>query len=448
MSKSTDRSRAHGFQFQNLARDTVVAIAIRIAGFVLTYLLQIGLARWLGETQYGIYAYVYSLTFLLSIFACFGWPHTVLRFVAEYQVMQAWGLLRGILRVSWLLSCGIAIGITIVGMGGIWELNHYFPFVYATPLTLGMWLVPLFALVLLQKEMARALGDILLAYAPYYVVLPLCVILATWIASQQENTVSGMMEISINIGVLVVVVVGQLCFIGARLNQTVEPANPEYAIREWLPIAVVLSLMTAFGIILQQTDIIMVGALIGPEQAGLYDVAAKTSLWVGFVLQTVNMVAAPEFARLYKRDDREGLQRAISAISLWIFWPSVIIASIEMIFTPQILSLFGSEFTQARWVLAILIVGQVVNALCGSVGFLMIMTGHQNPTLVVYGTAAAVNVVLNSIGIPWLGAIGAATATTVTMILWNVWLSVLVFKYVNVNSLVFSGFDRKNWSLD
>ncbi|NEP53268.1 MAG: oligosaccharide flippase family protein [Moorea sp. SIO3C2] len=435
MSKTFSNSK--GLQLQSLGQSTVIAIVIRVTGFLLTYLLQICLARWMGETQYGIYAYVFSLSFLLSILACLGLPHTVLRFVSEYSVTESWGLLRGIIRFSWVINLLLGIAIALVGTGLIFGLNSYHHFIYANPLTIGIWLVPLFALTLLQRETATALGDINLAYTPYYIFVPVLILVSAFVVFEEFGDLSGVRMIDINLLVILVVVLGQLWLIGERLNQSVEQAEPIYAYGDWLKVGVVLWLMNGFGIILQQTDVIMVGSLLGPQQAGVYEVATKTSLWVGFVLQTVTMVVAPEFARLYKQNDRLGLKQAISTASIWIFWPSLLIAVFLILFAPAILSLFGPEFASGNGTLLILVMGQLVNALCGSVAFLMIMTGHQNQALIVYGTAAGLNVVLNGIGILLFGMIGAALSTAITFALWNIWLSVLVVKYLEVSPIFF-----------
>jgi O-antigen/teichoic acid export membrane protein len=109
-----------------------------------------------------------------------------------------------------------------------------------------------------------------------------------------------------------------------------------------------------------------------------------------------------------------------------------------LLFTQPVLSIFGSDFITANWTLKILVIGRLVDALCGSVGSLMVMTGHQNKSLPVFGWCALMNIVLNAITIPYLGMVGAAIATSITMITWNIWLSVLVIKYVKVNPSIFS----------
>ncbi len=435
MSKTLSTPVSSSLQIQSLARDTIIAIIIRVAGFVLTYLLQICLARWMEEVQYGIYAYVYSLTFLLSILACVGFPYSILRFIPQYQVTEEWGLLRGIARLSWLVNFLFGVGIALIGMGVIWGINFYHTFVYATPLMFGIWLVPLFALILLQQSLARALGDITLSYSPYFIFVPVLALFSAFVLFEIHHGLSGIEVIGVMMVVLLVLILGQLWLIRAKFKQTVEKAEPEYAWKEWFKVTAAMWLITGSGIVLQQTDVIMVGSILGPEDAGVYDVAVKTSLWVSFVLQTVNMVAAPEFSRLYKQNDQQGLQQATSAIAVWIFWPSLIISTTLVLFAPIVLNIFGSEFVGGSRSLQILAIAQLFNSFCSSVGFLMTMTGHQNQASVVYGMAALLNVILNAIAIPLFGIMGAAIATAISIVVWNVWLTLLVIKHVGINPL-------------
>nr|WP_277879386.1 polysaccharide biosynthesis C-terminal domain-containing protein [Coleofasciculus sp. FACHB-712] len=99
--------------------------------------------------------------------------------------------------------------------------------------------------------------------------------------------------------------------------------------------------------------------------------------------------------------------------------------------------LFGSSFVEGLPALVILTVGQMVNALSGSVGFLMTMTGHQREAALIIGSSAILNVVLNAALIPYLGINGAALSTALTTALWNIIMLVYVNKQLKINSTIF-----------
>lgn len=432
---------------ESLAKDAAVALIIKVGGLVLIYLAQVFLARWMGKSEYGIYEYVIAWSVLLAIPAGLGLPRTTLRLILEYRVKQKWGLISGLLRGSWWLTLATGLLVAIVSLGIVLLLNHYGNFVYGIPLLLGMILVPLQALMQLQLEISRAMGDITLAFTPSLIFWPVLVICGAFFILETQHSLSSLPAIGVAIVTLLLVVAFQSLLLRQKINQELETATPVYAYRQWLEISLILLLQQAFLIILEKTDIIMVGSLVGSEGAGLYNAAAKTALWVKLVLEMLNWVVAPVFATLYTQGDMQGLQKVVSKITIWIFWPSTAISLFLLTFTQPVLSIFGADFIGASWSLKVLVIGRLVDALCGSVGSLMIMTGHQKQALPVFITCALINLVGNAIAIPHFGIVGAAIATTFTMIIWNIWLSILVMKYLGIKTWIFySLFNREKES--
>lgn len=438
MTQSSISQTEKSITLEALAKDAAVASIIQVGGLLLTYLVQVFLARWMGKTEYGIYEYVIAWSLLLAIPAGLGLPRTVMRLISEYRVRQDWGLLRGIVQGSWRLTVLVSLLLGLVATGIILLLNHYRGFVYATPLLFGMSLVPLLALRQLHLETARAMQDVILGYAPSLLIWPFLVLCSGLVLVERNHSLTSLPMIGVAAMTLLVVVGCQSWLLWNKIDTEVEPATPVYAYREWMGISLNLVVQQAFFIILDQTDLIMVGSLIEPAAAGIYNVAVKTALWVTFVMQILNMVAAPAFTILYTQGDIQGLQKIVSRVNIWIFWPSVVIAFCLLAFTQPILSIFGSDFIAASWTLKVLVLGRLVDAFCGSVGALMFMTGHQKKSLPVFGCCALINVVGNAIAIPRLGMVGAAITTSCTLVLWNVLLCILVVKHIKVRPSIFS----------
>jgi len=65
------------------------------------------------------------------------------------------------------------------------------------------------------------------------------------------------------------------------------------------------------------------------------------------------------------------------------------------------------------------------------------MTGHQQDCAKVYGACAAINIMLNAVGIYFLGILGAAMATAVSTLLWNAGLYRLVVEKLDVHPSLF-----------
>lgn len=408
--------------------------------------MEICLAQWLGSTEYGIYQYVIAWSLLMAVPAGLGLPITVLRFVAEYRVQEAWGLLWGIVQSSWLMTIVASLLLSLVTASGIFVWNHYHPFAYATPLLIGIGLIPLQALINLQVETARGTQDVALAYGPSKLIWPVMLLFGASLFLAINHTLTENSAIVIAQITLLVVVLFQLSLLWLKLREEFEIAPPSYALKKWFSVALIMSLNHGCFLFLANTDTIMVGSIVGSESAGMYAAAVKTARWVSFVYDIVNFVAAPSFVILYAQNKKEELQEVVSEVSVWIFWPSVAIALLLIGFSQPILGLFGSEFMPASWQLKILVLGYLFSALCGSVGYLMVMTGNQNKSAIVMVSAVIINIILNAIAIPLMGAVGAAIATALTTALWSICLAILVIKYVGVNPMFYRGLWQRETS--
>jgi O-antigen/teichoic acid export membrane protein len=216
-------------------------------------------------------------------------------------------------------------------------------------------------------------------------------------------------------------------------------ARPVYESRIWIKAALPLLLVSGFVVIVEQTDIVMVGAILGNRAAGLYGAAAKTASLVGLILISVNAIGAPMFSVLFAQDRHKDLQQLASAIAAWAFWPSCLLSIVLATCAPLVLATFGPAFASAEWQLRILLVGQIVNAAAGSVGWLTLLSGRHNVAARVYGWVALIHIVLLAVATPILGTIGAAAATTLTMSLWNVWLHAEVVRELGIHpSIIFN----------
>lgn len=418
---------------KTLARGASIALITQSLGVGVTYLMQILFARWLGASEYGVYEYVITISTVLGFLAGLGLPSVALRFISEYTVKQDWAHLQGVIWGSWRQNVLTGFVVALSGTGLLLWLNRSSPLPHLTSLILGMWLVPLIALMKLQLEMVRAMRRIALAYAPSLVVYPLLLLMGICVWRQQHPALQSDTVLAIALWTLLIILAVQFLLFLHGLPAAVKQVRPMYALRQWLLMALPLLFIDGSFLVLNQTDTLMIGAWINPAAVGLYSAALKTAAWVNFILASVNAIAAPLFAALYAQNKRDELQHVVSTIARWMFYPALAVAIGLILFAEPILGLFGTEFVAAKWTMIALIVGQLVNVGAGSVGYLLNMTGHHNQCAFVVGCSALLNIVLNLIGIPLLGVLGAAIATAISMSVWNIWLNRLVVKYLGVN---------------
>jgi O-antigen/teichoic acid export membrane protein len=95
--------------------------------------------------------------------------------------------------------------------------------------------------------------------------------------------------------------------------------------------------------------------------------------------------------------------------------------------------LFGSIFVQGHTALAILAAGCVVSNAAGLAAVMLVMTGHERDAALSIGTSIVLNLILNTALIPLWSVDGAATATSISMMVRNILMVVLVYKRVGIH---------------
>ena len=86
---------------------------------------------------------------------------------------------------------------------------------------------------------------------------------------------------------------------------------------------------------------------------------------------------------------------------------------------PTILGFFGRDFQAARQACTILMAAQLVNASCGPVGYLLLMTDFRRAVVRAFSAALLFNFMLLLVLIPQWGLVGAAAGTAATILSWN-----------------------------
>jgi O-antigen/teichoic acid export membrane protein len=180
--------------------------------------------------------------------------------------------------------------------------------------------------------------------------------------------------------------------------------------------------------LIQWAGQLSVGVWGATSDVANFAVAQRTGMLITFVLTAVNIVMAPKFAALYEDGNIEDLREvSLNATKLTVIGALPIV--IVMILFPNfIISLFGGGFKDAGLYLQILAVGQFVNAITGSVGYLLSMSGNErdlrNSSLI-----SGVSVLsLCLIFVPMYGALGAAFSTAFGVICQNLLASHFVNK--------------------
>jgi O-antigen/teichoic acid export membrane protein len=282
----------------------------------------------------------------------------------------------------------------------------------------------------MRSATLRGLHHVLLGQLPENVVMPTLFLTSVglwWLVVDNASSLSP------HVGVVARVIAAALAFFAGavfllkRIPTFVRLATPQYDLAAWWRSALPLLFLQGIGVINLQTDILMLAAISGSESAGIYQAAVRGAELVAFALVIVNMAIQPTISRLYASGDMVRLQR-LTTLAARAAVAAALPLAILMIFLgkPLMALVFGGDFARGAVALAILAAAQLINAATGSVNDLLNMTGHERDTAVGMAIGAIANVALNFLLIPIWDMAGAAVATGLSLILWNLWLVVMV----------------------
>jgi len=425
----------------HLVRGAAGSFGLKIAFTGLAFLASVLLARILGPSGYGVYAYAMTLVTLLAIPAELGLRQLAVRQLARYQVDEQWGLMRGLLVRGNQAVLAASLGLAALAATIAWLLRDY----YTTQALVTFWIalvgLPLLALSRLREAALRGLRHVILGQVPEMLLRYGVFLLALGLGVVAWGTdwLGPAQAMAVHVGALAVAfLVGAIALLRKTPGQ-VKTATPAVEHRTWLSSTLPFMFIGGMQIINSRADIVMLGFFRPAEQIGAYRVATQVAILVAFPLQAMNMVVAPQFARVWQQGDRRRLQqvttwnaRAVAALSLPLAVGFIVAGDI------LIGTLFGAAFAAAAWPLAILCCGQAVNAGVGSVGLLLNATGHERQAAYAVALAALANIGLNASLIPSWGMTGAAAATGTSLMLWNGYMAAAIWYHTGLNPTAIS----------
>lgn len=199
-------------------------------------------------------------------------------------------------------------------------------------------------------------------------------------------------------------------------------------IRNALPL-VTIGLM---GFIVTWVSTIILGILTSTHYVGLYNAAFRTASLVSFILMAFNGIAGQKFAAMAGVEDVRVIQKLAVRAATFMTLISTPFLLFMLLNAEFILSLFGKEFRSASSLLVIIVIGQFSNTATGSVGYLLMMSGHERSIRNILVFTAVFCVASNVILIHYFGVTGAAIATSLCLFVQNILAVTAAYKKMGI----------------
>ena len=391
-----------------------MAISLKVLGSGFAFLLTLAVGRMLGAHGAGLYFLAISITSIAGTIARLGLENTVLRFVAYFHENNDWGQIRGVLRYAliWVGSVSLTFSITIIFFAE--KIESFFLNVEGMTLVLiaVAFSIVFFNLMTLFSEALKGLGMSSKALLVGSVVYPLCALVVVYPLISMWGVIgSGIAYMTGTIFASIVVLIiweralsGQPSATQVNRNELRASSRPLWvsmiiiqAIQPWVPI-------------------LLLGIWATPSDAGVLGAATRIALLISFILVAINSVLAPQFTVLFKHGEYAKIEKIAGKCALFVTTLTTPIFIICIFSGDLVMSIFGMDFSTAGNILAILAVGQFVNAFTGPVGLILMMGGREKDMRTLSLISVIVVVLMALLLIPNYGAIGAAIASSTGLI--------------------------------
>lgn len=391
------------------------AFLARVVNAGLGFAIQILLARWMGERDYGIYAYIWVWFLVLGGIGSLGLPVAAFKFIPDYTAKGDLAGLRGFLRDARRLGALPAALVSLAGLAGLW---------FAWPAAAGesvpaamvaLVILPLYVLTDIQTGIARAYDFLDLGLTADYLVRPLLILgLASCLAlAGHPGTALSVMLLTLVATAATALAQGVL--LERRLRRHVPRGPARRDIGLWADVCWPLLSVTGLTLAVGSADVILLKLFAGPETIGTYFAATKVVAIASFVTYGVANTSSHRFAAHLAANDRGALVRLARETVRWTFWPTLAIAAVLIALAHPLLRLFGPDFTDGVPIVACLALGLVAAASVGPADRALAMADHGRATAWIFAACLVANAALALVLIPILGALGAALSTSLAL---------------------------------
>ena len=400
-----------------LARGAVRGLLVTMAGVLVGFGVQVAVARILGVSEFGIYAWALAWINFLVMISCSGLDGLTVRRLPSYLIDGQWGKARGFLLFSIVWVGGVALFSACVLYGVAWlSRQHILPGSLNT-LAICIWVTPLFALGAIRQAVLGALKHVAKAQILEAIVRPvfllLIVVVSVFVLGMAATSAMSMMAQLI--ASAIVFVVGGLWVIRA-LPVEARRALPQREAATWLKEAAPFLAISGASAFSGQVGMLALGAVGTAADTGIYAAVLRITDIAMMGIYSIAAIASPLIVEVVKKQDQAGLAQVMKWGARGSLAFAVLAGGGVLLFGDWILAAFGKAFLGGHDPLYIMLPGVMVSAFAGMSGVLLAMSGHAGVRAAIGWFSALCNFTICIIAAPKYGIYGAALGYTVASV--------------------------------
>lgn len=386
--------------------------ALQLGSKLLAVLSGVLLARVLGASGLGIYAFTLS-TVTLGLLVCeFGMRSLHVREVAASLAQSRWGYLRSLLKYGPLIifSAGILVGsvaaILIMVQPDLPDSTRH-------TYLIACALLPCLALMRILISQSVGFGLVLQSQILELLLYPgvvACGVALVYLA--QAGRLDPEIAMTLQVAATLLTAAVLLVLLDRRKPTGLKRLSGKVEAPLWVKGALPFLLTDTALVLHSQMDTQIIGWMGDDATVGNYRIALQLAGLAAIGVSIVIQFGAPRMAHLFAAGDLAALRTYYLRLQALGAASAGAVALILVIFGQWIIHrLFGAEYAGAYAPMVVLAFGFLGNAAFGPAGTLLLMTGQERQAGRWFWSTLALNLAVSPFLFNWFGAIGTAAAT-------------------------------------
>lgn len=413
-----------------LNKELIVPYIIRGSGVLLTFVLNVVLARIYGADLSGEYYVLYNILALIASVIFLGFGYVIVHYITPYYGKNCDSQKGNYLFTSSLYT--ILVMTLIVGTAVYLFRKQISVYLFGSTdydSAIQLLILAIFPYlgILLFTELFKALrkpNQSIFAANIIVNIILIALLLCYRRKGIREIYTCFILAHTISVLCLLLLYKGLFKSRGIRV---LNPTEMRYLYKENKSILyayskenITLSVVAISNILLSVFDTFVISHQLTTTDVALYSVANKVVSFGSIILTTVNSIIGFQIADLAYKNDRKALSRILlkyTQIMIPLGFAYYIFAAVFALVIPFI---FGKDYAGSISLCYALALGQFISIITGPCSYFVIMTGHAKKYTEITIIAAIISVISNLLLVPIFGVYGAVISNILTLFYKNV----------------------------
>jgi len=364
--------------FKEIISKGAQAYTIKIFGAALAFIFNLIITRNLGADQSGIFFLALTIVTIISIIGRMGIDSAYIKLISGHAVNEQWKYVKGIYQKGTELSIMTTSILTLLIIMFSKFLSCEIlskPQLTNTLTLMSASIVPL-SFLLLNSQALRGLKFIkesqitqiivtklffifMLSVLNFFTVLNITLVVYAFILSTTFAAIISYHQWKSKITIF-------------------RNIKGSYKLRELVSCCFSMYLIDIYNLVFMWSPSFILGYYCKSSSVAVYHVAFRTSILINFVFIAINSIALPKYSELFNQNKLPDLYRIVRNVVVLLLVISSPLFICFILYSENIMRLYGPEFANGSNLLIILLISQYINIITGTAFNILLMTAYQN----------------------------------------------------------------------